>query len=1510
MSYIDSIQSYRPLTFGDIIRTAVQNVPKEHQNAPWYCPGLDHGTARLETEAQLCCYLAAYGEMHRGKLECAISQFPFRNIDKDCEIIDWGCGQGIASVYMIDQLRRNGLIGKLQKVTLIEPSSVALERAKLNVSLAVSDDVYVEALNNFLPATDKNFDGEILTGLHIEEQICIHLFSNILDIPSIDLKELALMVGSTGYRHYFICVGPVNFGNERIESFLRYFELKSGDLFVNVKVGQYRQLPNGKWYGCVAKGFQVIREEGKPFLVPLSYYPPKQFFGAYRLDAIGDLDKKNKTSDNYWKNMSSFEILAPFDIGASIYEDIDPLLAVLSNIITRGLPTKCSPYIEKIMNAILNFSKEKVIYGTLAFSSVDESVVRSNERILRNTPIGIARIQKVIIEAVLTGHISIGQEEWNVLVKENDVPCAALAFADLEMMYNHLTELSQDYSDRRFPKVTLSILSPEYYGSDLHLGNKTYKASKQIDKSTIYDMVIDFGIDEVVDAENVQFSEFKAKNNCYFNVRSSKSIYSSREIYTTDRITYKPVTKIGQNGGHEVIDETTAHLVYFLQLLFRKEEFRPGQLPILNRALQNKGVIGLLPTGGGKSLTYQMAAMLQPGITVVIDPLKSLMQDQYDGLIANGIDVCTYINGELSRDERNAHELLMETSKVIFTFMSPERLCIFEFRERLQNMHDLNVYFSYGVIDEVHCVSEWGQDFRFSYLHLGRNLYSFVRAKEGSISLFGLTATASFDVLSDVERELTGNGAFTLDPDAIVRYENSNRLELQYKVEKIEVDYQEDKSYWPKGTLATYPRAVNIGDTSGVNNQKANFLTTYIPKIPAYIRDLQTEKSINRILERFEERENLENLDGSNLSVDMPDDFYQSKAKYEQAGIVFCPHVNTTGISVDVNSQNLAKICEVGTFSGSEQDGAIQGNESMENMKRFRDDEVPLMVATKAFGMGIDKPNVRFTINMNYSSSLESFVQEAGRAGRDRKMALSIILMSDYSLIRISDRCTISTYPITDIKNRWFRKADLFQILEGYKIHLQESDFDYCNPLSDIVRLKCNTDNTTGDNGETVTDKDGNPKKQYWKCTQQCSHYSKCTLRYVRQDYQRKWMYIKDLENYLASIHIRVPKENLEYQGADYNTVMYFFDNNFKGEFEEKKKMNALWSEMDMEYFIGNDKKDKPGHHIATKGFLDVVLNSKPGTEVVTLISYVDDSYADIAKAIYRMCIIGLIDDFTQDYATKTFRILSTRKKNGSYYNRLKEFLMRYYSEERAENEVEKASVRKGQNEIHKCLGYLTEFIYDKVALKRKRAIDDMRRFCLVGIGEGDWKEINEDLKDEIYYYFNSKYAREGYKTDNDEEFSLLDETERGRKSSFDILYKYMRVVDSDVIGVSGSPKDNIKHLQGAVRLIRRGTTDTNPTLSLLNVYCLLALKVGSNRNMKQEMDDSFIEGYLAFKEQIKDNDVFYDGMAQFKAFLNSNGRNLASADDYKHFEDLELQAELEGHLSWVDAFADDYTKQ
>ena len=1492
MGYIDDISRIYPLSVEDIIRVSKKFVPSAYKYHPWDYPGMDHGTACLSNDEQLCCYIAAYGEMHKGKLDKVLTDFPIRKIDADVEIIDWGCGQGIASVSMIETLRNANKEQRIKKVTLIEPSSTALARAKANVARCVPEHVFIQDLNLYLPARQDN--GDTINSLHIEEQICIHLFSNILDIPAIDLKRLANMVGSSGYRHYFLCVGPANWGNTRIEQFCRYFNTKNEDIFSDFRSGQFAQLSSGKWYSCITKGFQIVREEGKPLLVPLSYYPPKQFFAAYRLEAISECEE-SRESAQFWSINKAFEVLAPFDIGASVYEDVHPVLAVLSNIITRGLPTKCSLFIEEALNAEFHFSRQFEKYGTIRYTISDRNILEHNKDLLRKIPLAIARIQKVIIEAVLTGHISIGDAKWDVLVKESDVPCAALAFADLKDTFNHLTALSRDYDTLSFPEIELHIISKDHWNSSLHLDSHVYRSSGQVNKEQLFDMVIDISVDEKIDAANVQFSEFRAKNECYFNVRSSHTIYSVREIYTSDPIIYKQVTETDAQGAHIEISDNVNHLRFFLTLLFRKCDFRPGQLPILNRALQTKGVIGLLPTGGGKSLTYQLAAMLQPGVTIIIDPLKSLMEDQFDGLLSTGIDCCTFINSGLSKEDKDANEMKMEQSQVIFTFLSPERLCIYEFRERLQNMHDLNVYFSYGVIDEVHCVSEWGQDFRFSYLHLGRNLYSYVRGKNRPISLFGLTATASFDVLSDVERELTGNGAFTLDPETVVRYENSNRLELQYKVEKIEVAYTEDTFYDPNGELSTYPSAVNIGDSSAAHSLKSEFLKEYIKKIPSYVRELQTEDSLKLILDRFQERENLENLDGNALKTAMEDDYFLSKANYEQAGIVFCPHVKGTGISVKINSEALSKTCEVGTFFGSTDDKDM-GNDSMENMRKFRDNKLPIMVATKAFGMGIDKPNVRFTVNMNYCPSLESFVQEAGRAGRDRKMALSVILMSDYRLARINKAYRCSDYPLSIIRSKWFKENDLRFILSSFNLRVDERYIDICDPVTDMVRFKCNTDNRTEDG-----------KRLAWKCEPSCSKFKECQLRYTEKG-MRGWIYKKDLDEYIKQLGIRIEKDNYEYQSPDFATVMYFFDNNFKGEFVEKQNMHELMSVKDIEYFIGNDKKDKYYERQKAKGFLDVILKSKPDTEIISLITYEDGTYADIAKAIYRMCVIGLIDDFTQDYNTKTFRILSTRKKNGMYYERLKEFLMRYYSEERAENEVEKASTRKGNNEIHKCLGYLTEFIYDKVASKRRRAIDDMRNFCLVGIDNSkDWKEINEDLKDEIYYYFNSKFAREGYIADNGESFSLLDDTDRAKISSFDIVYKYLRVIDSDVMGPSGSPKDNIKHLHGAVRLIRRSETDINGALCFLNVFCLLALKSSNSKNLIDELTKSYIEGYTAFREQAKDLNTFYKQIDRFKKELNAKGRNIASEEDLEMFNNLVLSIELSIHSKWIEEFSKKY---
>ena len=140
---------------------------------------------------------------------------------------------------------------------------------------------------------------------------------------------------------------------------------------------------------------------------------------------------------------------------------------------------------------------------------------------------------------------------------------------------------------------------------------------------------------------------------------------------------------------------------------------------------------------------------------MVVDPLRGLMKDQYDGLLKTGVDCISYINSDITKDreERERRENALTGSQIQIMFLSPERLSIHRFREVLRSMRESDIFFAYGVIDEVHCVSEWGHDFRLAYLHLGRNLYNYVLPKEvegadNHISLFGLTATASFDVLN------------------------------------------------------------------------------------------------------------------------------------------------------------------------------------------------------------------------------------------------------------------------------------------------------------------------------------------------------------------------------------------------------------------------------------------------------------------------------------------------------------------------------------------------------------------------------------------------------------------------------------------------------------------------------------------------------------------------------------------------------------------------------------------
>lgn len=243
---------------------------------------------------------------------------------------------------------------------------------------------------------------------------------------------------------------------------------------------------------------------------------------------------------------TAFEVLAPFDIGASVYDDVNPILAVLNNIVERGLPTKASPWLENLLMTVLNAGvndEEEAQYGGIKFLP-NKNISQESAQLVKDIPLAVARIEKTILEALLTKHLSLDKDSWNVLVKEADVPCAAIAFHELAEMFNHLATASQNFAEMNFTKVKLSIINSNYTDSRFHLGANVYSNHcKQLTGQT-FDIVIDFSLHEKNNPREVEFPQFKAKNNCYFNVRASENIYSERYIYTSGRIVYKPLTTL------------------------------------------------------------------------------------------------------------------------------------------------------------------------------------------------------------------------------------------------------------------------------------------------------------------------------------------------------------------------------------------------------------------------------------------------------------------------------------------------------------------------------------------------------------------------------------------------------------------------------------------------------------------------------------------------------------------------------------------------------------------------------------------------------------------------------------------------------------------------------------------------------------------------------------------------------------------------------------------------------
>ncbi|MDN3515257.1 MAG: DNA helicase RecQ [Candidatus Brocadia sp.] len=325
-----------------------------------------------------------------------------------------------------------------------------------------------------------------------------------------------------------------------------------------------------------------------------------------------------------------------------------------------------------------------------------------------------------------------------------------------------------------------------------------------------------------------------------------------------------------------------------LQKYFGYTSFYPLQEDIIKEVLRQRDVFVLMPTGGGKSLCYQLPALLFPGVTIVISPLIALMKDQVDGLLADGIPA-TFINSSLSYDEIDVRRRGLSNGEVKILYVAPERLVMPEFLQFLQGLQ-----VSLIAIDESHCISEWGHDFRPEYRQL-----KVLKERFPMVPVMALTATATPVVQADILTQLKLS-------DGRIFKASFNRKNLYYQIK---------------------------------------------PKDNPY----------HQILQYLEDRK-------------------------KDSGIIYCQSRKTV--------ESLAAGLQAKGYRALPYHAGLTAEVRTENQERFIRDDVEIVVATIAFGMGIDKPNVRYVIHYDLPKSIEGYYQETGRAGRDSLKSDCILFFS------------------------------------------------------------------------------------------------------------------------------------------------------------------------------------------------------------------------------------------------------------------------------------------------------------------------------------------------------------------------------------------------------------------------------------------------------------------------------------------------------------------------------------
>ena len=818
-------------------------------------------------------------------------------------------------------------------------------------------------------------------------------------------------------------------------------------------------------------------------------------------------------------------------------------------------------------------------------------------------PLAVQRCMRGLLLLYRRGGLDAARQQ-RVLVIEEDVPAVSDAFQMLLEIWN-LTSALQPEIGVDPPEIQLEVIGGK------GLQNPGHKVQYVDRPNGRYDVVISNSL-LLEEGHSGPLLAQVAPEYAGHALRLRRAANPGNER----KLQWSKGFRYGLEEGNKNQEQALKSL---LQFVFRKKNFRDGQLPSLTRLLRGEPAIVLLPTGGGKSLIYQFAGMLLPGMTLIVDPIISLIEDQVRSLKSMGIDRMTGISSQTR--ERREQLRRMADGELYYIFIAPERMQSQVFRDGLKDAKS-HVPISLVVLDEAHCLSEWGHDFRPAYLRLPHNLKNFCADQAtGTLpTLAALTGTASFAVLGDMRAELE-----IADEDAIIRPESFDRKELNFDVTRVS----------PGGRI----------------------------------------KELAQVRKKLPEQ----------WKLDTPRFLKWRENEPTDCGLVFCPHVDE-GLGVVEVAKELGHTHYYAGKSPREF-GENWTSYKQEKQSQFTKSEIPELVTTKSFGMGIDKENIRYTIHYVMPASIEQFYQEAGRAGRN-----------------------------------------------------------------------------------------------------QIANYAICTVIYSHSEWEQAQAILRDTDHAEAMSKLKsVPR----YRQGDVFVQLYFLLNSYKGREKEINSTFELW-----QGWISGESID----HSRKVGILFGPLSEK----------------SDREKYIYRLAILGIVEDYTVDWRASKFEVTVGDLNSEAVMKKLANYLSRYKFQAQVNEHMKWIVAQEPAGVVQQAVSVLVNFIYDEVVAKRKEAIRNMAELC--------WKyEDSDSFRREILNYL--------------EESPFTKQLDSWRGRSFeDVGLAAVRSVLASLVELKeGDHKGRLRALMGTTRRI----LEADPSNVALRYLSVIARSMSTWESDRSVIDET-----------------------------------------------------------------------